>query len=167
MQFGVNIVPVHPERLAEVAVRAEELGFESLWTGEHVVTPTALRYRYPGRTGEPPFAWNSRFLDPLAPRDHRVCQDRRVSPESRVRREQRVKLVLLVSLGWLALSALVAVTVGKAIAAYQEQQERRDLQARRARESASRAQREHRAKPDLRVVPAPRAIRDRPDRQAQ
>ncbi|MCP9948251.1 LLM class F420-dependent oxidoreductase [Actinomadura madurae] len=66
MQFGLNIVPVHPGELSKVAIRAEELGFESLWSGEHVVTPTVLRHSYPGRTSKPPFAWNSRFLDPLA-----------------------------------------------------------------------------------------------------
>lgn len=66
MLFGLNIVPVHPDELGAVAIRAEELGFESLWSGEHVVTPTVLRHRYPGRTEKPPFAWNSRFLDPLA-----------------------------------------------------------------------------------------------------
>ncbi|HVW45203.1 MAG TPA: LLM class F420-dependent oxidoreductase [Amycolatopsis sp.] len=65
MRFGLNIVPVRPAELGKVATRAEELGFESLWTGEHVLTPTVLRHDYPSSTGKPPFASNSRFLDPM------------------------------------------------------------------------------------------------------
>jgi probable F420-dependent oxidoreductase len=66
MRFGLNIVPVRPGDLGAVAVRAEELGFESLWTGEHVLTPVRLGDGYPGPTGKPPFSPDSRFLEPFA-----------------------------------------------------------------------------------------------------
>ena len=36
-----------PERPGEFAARAEALGFESLWTVEHVVVPTGYRSTYP------------------------------------------------------------------------------------------------------------------------
>ena len=66
MRFGLNIVPVRPDDLAVVASRAEELGFESLWTGEHVLTPVRAEGGYPGAGGRPPFAPDSRFLEPFA-----------------------------------------------------------------------------------------------------
>ena len=70
MEFGLNMVPVRLEQLTEVARRAEELGFESLWVGEHVLTPVELSYRYPGATGKPPFVPDSRFPEPFATLAH-------------------------------------------------------------------------------------------------
>lgn len=38
--FGINIGPcAEPETIKSVAIEAEKAGFESLWTGEHVVLP--------------------------------------------------------------------------------------------------------------------------------
>ncbi|GAB2981976.1 TIGR03619 family F420-dependent LLM class oxidoreductase [Amycolatopsis acidiphila] len=65
MRFGLNIVPVRPAELGELAVRAEELGFESLWSGEHVLTPVELGDGYPSGP-KPPFAPDSRFTEPFA-----------------------------------------------------------------------------------------------------
>ena len=56
--------------------------------------------------------------------------------------------VLLVLLGWLGLSVLVAVTVGRVISAHEERREREDQLARKARGA-----------PQVKRV-APRAIRD-------
>ncbi|MCW2580830.1 MAG: putative F420-dependent oxidoreductase, Rv2161c family [Blastococcus sp.] len=70
MQFGLNMVPVRLEQLTEVARRAEQCGFESLWVGEHVLTPVELSYRYPGATGKPPFLPDSRFTEPFATLAH-------------------------------------------------------------------------------------------------
>src|SRR5215218_3056404 len=64
------MVPVRLEQLTEVAQRAEQLGFESLWVGEHVLTPVELAYRYPGATGKPPFLPDSRFTEPFATLAH-------------------------------------------------------------------------------------------------
>jgi enoyl-CoA hydratase len=66
VRFGLNIVPVRPGDLGAVAVRAEDLGFESLWTGEHVLTPVRLDGGYPGPGGRPPFSPDSRFLEPFS-----------------------------------------------------------------------------------------------------
>jgi probable F420-dependent oxidoreductase len=70
VQFGLNMVPVRLEQLTEVAQRAEQLGFESLWVGEHVLTPVELSHRYPGSTGKPPFLPDSRFTEPFATLAH-------------------------------------------------------------------------------------------------
>jgi len=59
--------------------------------------------------------------DLSAHRDHK---------ESKVNRVKLVFLVPLVLLGWTVLSVLVAVTVGKVIAAHEERQDRKDQQAR-------------------------------------
>ena len=48
MKFGLNMVPVHPDQLATLAMRAEELGFESLWVGEHVIVPYEPSSGHPG-----------------------------------------------------------------------------------------------------------------------
>ncbi|ADP80782.1 TIGR03619 family F420-dependent LLM class oxidoreductase [Pseudofrankia inefficax] len=39
MKVGLNIVGVRPEAIVDYAQAAEELGFESLWSGEHVALP--------------------------------------------------------------------------------------------------------------------------------
>ena len=72
MRFGLNMVPVRLEELTEAARRAEQLGFESLWVGEHVLTPVELDQAYPGRGtgGKPPFAPDSRFTEPFATLAH-------------------------------------------------------------------------------------------------
>jgi probable F420-dependent oxidoreductase len=63
MKFGLNVVPIHPHELGDLTVRAEALGFESVWVGQHAVTPLTLSGDYPG--GKPPFDPKSRFLDPF------------------------------------------------------------------------------------------------------
>ena len=53
MSLGVGIVPVNagpylaPDFLVEFARLAEELGYESLWTFEHVVVPEHYESVYP------------------------------------------------------------------------------------------------------------------------
>jgi probable F420-dependent oxidoreductase len=56
--FGINIGPLaDPEAAARVARAAEDAGFDSLWTGEHVVLPDPQRPPSPASPQE-------RFLDP-------------------------------------------------------------------------------------------------------
>lgn len=47
MKVGLNFFPVNPKVPMPVARRADELGYESLWLGEHVVLPKAIESRYP------------------------------------------------------------------------------------------------------------------------
>lgn len=63
MRFGLNVVPVYPFALPDVAMRAEKLGFESLWVGEHVAVPYDVPGGYPG--GRPPFRPDSHFVEPF------------------------------------------------------------------------------------------------------
>lgn len=67
-KIGLNLVPVVPELLGDAAVLAEQLGFESVWMGEHVVTPVDQQSPYPGR--KLPFGYDSPFLDPLVALSH-------------------------------------------------------------------------------------------------
>jgi len=78
VQFGLNVVPVRLEQLVEVARGAEQLGFESLWVGEHVLTPVRIEGGYPGASGEPPFAPDSRFTEPFATLAHLAAATTRV-----------------------------------------------------------------------------------------
>ncbi|MEU7988072.1 TIGR03619 family F420-dependent LLM class oxidoreductase [Streptosporangium canum] len=49
MRFGVPLGLVHPDAWRDVAVAADELGFESVWLPEHLVFATDLSLaRYPG-----------------------------------------------------------------------------------------------------------------------
>jgi len=77
MRFGLNIVPVRPAELGELAARAEELGFESLWAGEHLLTPVELGDGYPGGR-KPPFAPDSRFTELFATLSFLASVTRRV-----------------------------------------------------------------------------------------
>jgi probable F420-dependent oxidoreductase len=58
------MVPVRPAQLGEVARLAEDLGFESLWVGEHVAVPYEASGGYPG--GKPPFRPDSHFVEPFS-----------------------------------------------------------------------------------------------------
>ncbi len=57
---------LRPEQMAPIAVRAEELGFESVWVAEHLVFPTVITSRYPyAAEGVPPVNPATPLLDPL------------------------------------------------------------------------------------------------------
>src|SRR5262245_6792111 len=51
MRFGVHLVAsgkmIEGEKIARVARRAEELGYDSLWVSDHIIFPTELRSAYP------------------------------------------------------------------------------------------------------------------------
>jgi probable F420-dependent oxidoreductase len=66
MKIGVPLFMLRPEHMADVAVRAEALGFESVWVAEHLVFPTAIHSRYPyAAEGVPPINPATPLLDPL------------------------------------------------------------------------------------------------------
>ena len=70
MDFGIifaNVGPaVGPEHAAALAQLAEENGFESLWTVEHVVVPTGYESEYPySPNGKMPGPEESPIPDPL------------------------------------------------------------------------------------------------------
>jgi probable F420-dependent oxidoreductase len=70
MKFGVTFANsgprAEPEQAAGLARVAEELGFESLWTVEHVVVPANYRSAYPySRSGKMPGTEDVPIPDPL------------------------------------------------------------------------------------------------------
>ena len=72
MTLGVGIVPVNtgpylaPGFLVEFGRLAEELGFESLWTFEHVIVPEEYESRYPyNPSGKLALTGAQAFVDPL------------------------------------------------------------------------------------------------------
>jgi probable F420-dependent oxidoreductase len=76
IRVGLNVVPVAPAALVDAARLAEELGFESVWSGEHVAVPFEMRSRYPG--GKMPFAPDSMFVEPLVMLSHLAAVTTRV-----------------------------------------------------------------------------------------
>jgi probable F420-dependent oxidoreductase len=66
MEIGIPLFMLRPEQMAAVAVRAEALGFESVWVAEHLVLPAEIRSRYPyAAEGVPPINPATPLLDPL------------------------------------------------------------------------------------------------------
>lgn len=66
MKIGIPLFMLRPEQMAVVAVRAEMLGFESVWVAEHLVFPAEIRSRYPyAAEGVPPINPATPLLDPL------------------------------------------------------------------------------------------------------
>ena len=70
MKFG--IVPINlqeftnPEVVIPFVQRAETLGYESVWTAEHVIIPKAYTSVYPyNPSGKVPFASDAAIIDPL------------------------------------------------------------------------------------------------------
>jgi probable F420-dependent oxidoreductase len=69
MRYGVSLFPLRPTQMVEVAVAAEELGYDSVWLGEHVIAPQVIRSEYPyhpGSEDEPAFHAKLPFYDPYA-----------------------------------------------------------------------------------------------------
>jgi probable F420-dependent oxidoreductase len=74
MRFGLNFTPVYPGEMAALALRAEAVGFESLWIGEHVIVPFG---------GVPEgdranFRPDSRFVEPWVALSHLAAVTSRV-----------------------------------------------------------------------------------------
>jgi len=62
----VNVGVQGPDAMVELARLAEELGFESVWTFEHVIVPLDYASRYPySPTGKMGAAPDTPFVDPL------------------------------------------------------------------------------------------------------
>jgi probable F420-dependent oxidoreductase len=77
VKIGLNLVPVAPGRLVEVARAAEALGYESVWSGEHVALPVDADFSmYPG--AEPVFLPDSVFLEPLVALSHIAAATHRI-----------------------------------------------------------------------------------------
>lgn len=70
MRFGVHLVAagkmIEGEKIARVAHRAEELGYDSLWVSDHIVFPTELRSPYPySSDGKLPLDPSNPLLEPF------------------------------------------------------------------------------------------------------
>jgi probable F420-dependent oxidoreductase len=72
--FGLNLTPVYPRELAEIAQTADAYGFESLWIGEHVLVPLDGVPEGDARNFRP----DSRFVEPWSALSHVAAATRRV-----------------------------------------------------------------------------------------
>lgn len=73
MKIGLNIVPVAMEMHAEVAQLAERLGYESVWSGEHVAMRADLDAESVGRrhgSGSSHYQPQASFPDPMVTLAH-------------------------------------------------------------------------------------------------
>ena len=66
MKFGTFITSVKPERISAHVRRAEELGYESAWIGEHLIMPVRSASKYPySADGGFPAPLDVPFNDPM------------------------------------------------------------------------------------------------------
>ena len=70
--FGINIGSVaNPDSMWEIVRKSEEVGMESIWTGEHVIIPHDYKSRYPYNDGGKLAAKEeTNFVDPLITLSH-------------------------------------------------------------------------------------------------
>lgn len=54
MKFGLSVWPARPKLLIPLTQKAEQVGFESIWLGEHVAFPSKIETKYPYAEVEPP-----------------------------------------------------------------------------------------------------------------
>jgi probable F420-dependent oxidoreductase len=79
MKIGIPLFLLPHRAMAEVAARAESLGFESVWVPEHLVFPTEIRSRYPyTANGIPPIRVDAPHLDPLVTLTHIAAATRTI-----------------------------------------------------------------------------------------
>lgn len=64
MKIGLRLYGTDPDGLIEVARTAEDLGYESLWRGEHLVVPESFGSAYPFAAGAP-FRADDPMLDAI------------------------------------------------------------------------------------------------------
>ena len=64
-KVALNIVPVPGQLMVAAGRRAEELGYESVWLGEHLFIPAEVKSVYPAGPGKQPFGAETPWLDPL------------------------------------------------------------------------------------------------------
>lgn len=69
MKFGLSVWPARPKLLIPLAQKAEALGFESVWVGEHVVFPSKIETAYPYATVDAPLP-NTLLYDPVTLYSH-------------------------------------------------------------------------------------------------
>ncbi|WP_305788866.1 TIGR03619 family F420-dependent LLM class oxidoreductase [Symbioplanes lichenis] len=81
MRIGLNLphygALTGPEDITEVSRAAEDMGYDSLWTGDRLLSPVHPRDRYPGGNGEMPAEMNV-YLDPLTALSFAAASTRRV-----------------------------------------------------------------------------------------
>ena len=79
MKVGIPLFLLRYRVMAEIAARAEALGFESVWVPEHLVFPTEIRSRYPYTAdGIPPIRVDAPHLDPLVTLTHIAAATRTI-----------------------------------------------------------------------------------------
>jgi probable F420-dependent oxidoreductase len=67
VKIGVRLYGSDKDELVATAIRAEELGYDSLWRGDHIVLPAVLENEeFPyGNTGDSEIDTRAKVLDPL------------------------------------------------------------------------------------------------------
>ncbi|HVA08352.1 MAG TPA: TIGR03619 family F420-dependent LLM class oxidoreductase, partial [Acidimicrobiales bacterium] len=66
MHLGISVFAIPPEWYSELGRRADELGFDSFWVAEHLVTPLEYDSRYPySDRGVPNYDIDAPLSDPL------------------------------------------------------------------------------------------------------
>jgi probable F420-dependent oxidoreductase len=77
MRFGITVWPPRPKVIVPLAKKAEDLGFESFWVGEHVVFPTHIESSYPYAEVPAPLP-TTPLYDPIVQLGHLAAVTQRI-----------------------------------------------------------------------------------------
>src|SRR3546814_9810044 len=80
MRLSVTLFGIPPEEYLPLAVRADELGYEAVWLGDHLVTPVGYDAAYPygGGGRAAPFAPSVPIVDTFVVLGHIAARTERV-----------------------------------------------------------------------------------------
>lgn len=78
MKFGLNNFPLTPKFLVPMALRADELGIESFWVGEHPVLPVRIDSPHPYYPDLGPPLPETPLYDPLLMLSYIAAQTKRI-----------------------------------------------------------------------------------------
>ena len=66
VKLALNLIRIRPDRMPELAARAEALGYESVFVPDHLAFPVEFGSKYPGtRDGSFPYPRDTPLYDPL------------------------------------------------------------------------------------------------------
>jgi probable F420-dependent oxidoreductase len=78
VKIGLNFFPINPKFLFPVAKRADELDYESLWFGEHIVIPAKIDSAHPYNPELGPPLSSTPLYDPLITYAYIAAQTERI-----------------------------------------------------------------------------------------
>ena len=79
MDISITIFGGNPAHLAPMVRRADELGYDTVWIGDHLVTPLAYAHNYPhDKSGKPGYTEETPIMDPFVSIGYLAAMTKRI-----------------------------------------------------------------------------------------